>query len=224
MRRLYIHPLPVRIWHWINAVGFVLMVLTGLQIRYVGLIDVVSFRTAVAVHNPVGFVLIANFFVWLGFYLFSDRIKAYQSELSPTKHFRATFQQIYYYGYGIFKGDPNPFHVTIYRKFNPLQSMTYQLVLMLLVPIQFYTGILMWDVKRFSAQVDFFGGVRVIDTVHVLIFITIVFYLFVHVYLSTLGHTRTAHFKAMLTGYDDVEEEPAAAAAQSAPSGGARQA
>ena len=87
MQRLYIHPLPVRIWHWINAVGFVLMVLTGLQIRYVGLINVVSFRTAVAVHNTVGFVLIANFFVWLGFYLFSDRIKAYQSELNPIEAF-----------------------------------------------------------------------------------------------------------------------------------------
>ncbi|MGO9772292.1 MAG: cytochrome b/b6 domain-containing protein [Roseiarcus sp.] len=211
MQRLYIHPLPVRIWHWINAVGFVTMVLTGLQIRYVGLIDVVSFRTAVAVHNSVGFVLIANFFVWLGFYLFSDRIKAYQSELSPTKHYRATFQQIYYYAYGIFRGEPNPFRVSIYHKFNPLQSMTYQLVLMLLVPIQFYTGVLMWDVKRFSAQVDFFGGVRVIDTVHVLIFIVIVFYLFVHVYLSTLGHTRLAHFKAMLTGYDDVEEDTVSA-------------
>jgi thiosulfate reductase cytochrome b subunit len=85
----------------------------------------------------------------------------------------------------------------------------------------------MWDVERFSAQVNFFGGVRVIDTVHVLIFIVIVFYLFVHVYLSTLGHTRTAHFRAMFTGYDDVEEnegEPAAATLESAPSGGARQA
>ena len=36
-----------------------------MQIRYVGLIDVVSFRTAVSVHNFVGFVLIANFFLWL---------------------------------------------------------------------------------------------------------------------------------------------------------------
>ena len=68
MHRLYIHPLPVRIWHWTNAVGFVLMILTGMQIRYVGLIDVVSFRTAVSVHNFVGFVLIANFFLWFLFY------------------------------------------------------------------------------------------------------------------------------------------------------------
>jgi thiosulfate reductase cytochrome b subunit len=221
MHRLYIHPLPVRIWHWINAVGFVLMILTGLQIRYVGLIDVVSFRTAVTMHNWVGFVLIANFFVWLLFYLFSDRIRVYHPE-SPRKHFLGAFRQAYYYGYGIFKGDPNPFHVSIYRKFNPLQSMTYQVILMLLVPIQFYTGILMWDVKRFSAQVDFFGGVRVIDTVHVLIFIAIVFYLFVHVYLSTLGKTRTAHFTEMLTGYEDIEEEPTVTEAEPAPPSGAR--
>lgn len=224
MHRLYIHPLPVRLWHWTNAVGFVLMILSGMQIRYVGLIDAVSFRTAVTVHNSVGFVLIANFFVWFLYYLFSDRIKAYHPELSPRKHFLGSFRQIYYYGYGIFKGDPNPFHISIYSKFNPLQSMTYQVIMMLLVPIQFYTGILLWDVKRFSAQVDFFGGVRVIDTVHVLIFIALVFYLLVHVYLGTLGHTRTAHFKAMLTGYEDVEEEPAAAQPEATPSGDARRA
>jgi thiosulfate reductase cytochrome b subunit len=41
MTRTYVHPLPVRLWHWINAFGFVLMILTGIQIRYVGLIDVI---------------------------------------------------------------------------------------------------------------------------------------------------------------------------------------
>jgi thiosulfate reductase cytochrome b subunit len=208
MQRLYIHPLPVRIWHWINAVGFLLMIFTGMQIRYVGLFNIISFRTAVNVHNATGFVLIANFCLWLVFYLFSDRIKAYHPELSPHKHFVGALRQAYYYGYGIFKGDPNPFHATIYRKFNPLQIMTYQVVVMLLLPIQIYTGILLWDVNRFSAQVNFFGGVRVIDTVHVLIFIAFVFYVLVHVYLGTLGHTRTAHFKAMMTGYDDVEVVP----------------
>jgi thiosulfate reductase cytochrome b subunit len=218
MHRLYIHPLPVRIWHWTNAVGFVLMILTGMQIRYVGLIDVVSFRTAVTVHNYVGFVLIANFLLWLVFYLTSDRIRAYHSELNPRKHFIGSLRQVYYYGFGIFRGEPNPFQPTIYRKFNPLQSMIYQIIVMLLLPVQIYTGILMWDVKRFSAQVDFFGGVRVIDTVHVLIFITFVFYVLVHVYLGTLGHTRLAHFKSMMTGYEDMDEE--GAAGSSPPGGG----
>ncbi len=69
MHRLYIHPLPVRIWHWVNAVTCVMLVLTAVQIRYVGLINVVSFRVAVAVHNWLGFILIANFFVWFLFYV-----------------------------------------------------------------------------------------------------------------------------------------------------------
>ena len=212
MQRIYVHPLPVRIWHWTNAVGFVLMIFTGLQIRYVGLIDVVSFRLAVNLHNWIGFVLIANFFLWFLYYLFSDRIRVYHPELSPRKHFLDSFRQMQYYGYGIFKGDPNPFHVGIYRKFNPLQSMLYQIVMMLLVPIQFYTGVLLWDVKRFSGQIDFFGGVRIIDTVHVLIFIFFVFYILLHAYLGALGHTPSAHYKAMITGYEEVEDESATAA------------
>ena len=62
--------------------------------------------------------------------------------------------------------------------------------------------------KRFSAQVDFFGGVRVgFDTVHVLVFIAFVFYVLVHVYLGTLGHARIAHFKSMMTGYEDIDDE-----------------
>ena len=29
MQKLYVDPLPVRIWHWINALGFVLLILSG---------------------------------------------------------------------------------------------------------------------------------------------------------------------------------------------------
>jgi len=209
MKRLYIHPLPVRIWHWINASGFVLLILTGLQIRYLGVVDVLPFKVAVTVHNWVGFTLIGNFFIWLLFYLFTDKIRVYHPELSPTKYFRDSFRQIQYYGYGIFKGEPNPHHVSAYHKFNAVQSMSYQIIMMLIVPVQFYTGLLLWDVKRFAGAVEFFGGVRVVDTVHVLIFIVFVLFLFVHIYLATLGHTRTAHLKAMVTGYEEVEEEAA---------------
>jgi thiosulfate reductase cytochrome b subunit len=207
MNGIYVHPLPVRIWHWVNAVGFVAMIVTGIQIRYAGLIDMMSFKTAVNWHNWIGFILIGNFFVWLLFYLFSDKIKVYHPELSPTKHFRASFRQLQYYGYGIFRGDPNPHHVSAYRKFNPMQSMLYQVMMMLIVPVQFYTGILLWDVKRFSGAVDMLGGVRVVDTVHVLIFIFFTSYILIHAYLGTLGHTPTAHFKEMFTGYLEVEEE-----------------
>jgi thiosulfate reductase cytochrome b subunit len=206
MPRIYVHPLPVRIWHWINALGFLAMIFTGLQIRYIGLIDLVAFRTAVNLHNWIGFVLIGNFFVWLLFYLFSDKIRVYHPELSPVKHFRASFRQAMFYGYGIFKGEPNPHHVSVYQKFNSMQSMSYQVIMLLLVPIQFYTGLLLWDVKLFPAMIDALGGVRVVDTAHVLITIFFAGFLPVHIYLATLGHTRMAHITSMFTGYEEVPE------------------
>ena len=208
MEKLYVHPLPVRIWHWTNAVGFISMIITGIQIRYIGLFDLMSFKTAVIAHNWIGFVLIGNFFVWLFFYLSSDKIKVYHPELSPMKHFRNSFKQLRFYGYGIFKGDPNPHNVSVYHKFNPMQSMAYQIVMMVLVPLQFGTGVLLWDVKRFSAAVDLLGGVRVVDTVHVLIFIFFTAFIMLHPYLASLGHTTLAHFKAMFTGYEEVGDEP----------------
>lgn len=208
MNKLYIHPLPVRIWHWANAIGFVLLIASGVQIRYLDLIQLMSFRTAVVAHNWIGFVLIANFFVWLGFYLFTDKIKVYHPELSPTKYFRDSWRQIQFYGYGIFRGEPNPHHPSAYHKFNPLQSMLYQIIMMLLVPLQFFTGVILWDVTRFSSMVEMFGGVRVVDTVHVLLFILFSGFMIVHIYLASLGHTQSAHFKAMVTGYEEIEDEP----------------
>lgn len=208
MKKLYVHPLPVRIWHWTNAIGFILLILSGLQIRFADAVQVVSFKMAVNLHNAVGFVLIANFFVWLGFYLMTDKIKVYHPELSPAKYFRESYKQLFYYGYGIFRGDPNPHHVSAYHKFNPLQSMTYQLIMMIFVPIQFFTGLLLWDIARFDSVVQLLGGVRVIDTIHVLLFIFFTGFIFlIHPYLATLGHTTFAHIKAMITGYEEVEEE-----------------
>jgi thiosulfate reductase cytochrome b subunit len=205
LRKIYIHPLPVRIWHWTNATCFIVLILSAVQIRYVGVINVVSFRTAVLTHNWTGFILIGNYFIWLLFYLNSDKIKAWLPQ-RPREHFEGCLRQMQFYAYGIFVGDRNPFHVTPYSKFNPLQIMLYQVVMLLLVPIQMYTGLLLWDVKHFSAQVEFFGGVRIIDTVHVLIFIFFVFFIQMHVYLATLGHTPTAHIRAMISGYEEFDE------------------
>jgi len=207
MQRIYVHPLPVRVWHWINALGFVLMILTGVQIRYIGLVNVLSFQAAIQVHNWVGFVLIGNFFIWFLFYLFSDKITVYHPELSPMKHFRDSFRQLKYYGYGIFKGDPNPHHVSVYHKFNAMQSMTYQIIMLIILPIQCITGLLLWDVEQFQWSVELFGGIRILDTVHVLTFIVSVVFIFIHPYLASLGHTPMAHYKAMFTGYEEIEDE-----------------
>jgi len=41
----------------------------------------------------------------------------------------------------------------------------------------------------------------------VLIFIFFSGFIFMHIYLATLGHTRMAHIKSMITGYEEIEEE-----------------
>ena len=219
MQKVYVHPLPVRIWHWINALGFAALILTGVQIRYVDLFDVISFKSAIQFHNWIGFVLIGNFFVWLLFYLFSDKIKVYHPELSPLKHFRGSLRQLQFYGYGVFRGEPNPHHVSAYHKFNPLQSMAYQIIMQLLVPLQLVTGVLLWDLNLFGGAVNLFGGVRVVATVHVFLFIFFTAFILVHPYLASLGHTPLAHFKAMITGYEEVEEPAGGGAAGGSPRG-----
>lgn len=207
MQKVYIHPLPVRIWHWVNALGFLLLIATGLQIRYLDVFQLMAFRTAVVVHNYVGFVLIANFFLWLGIYLFTDKITVYVPEMNAKKFFEDAWRQIKFYGYGIFLGEENPHHPTIHHKFNPLQIMMYQFIMLLAVPLMFGSGLLLWDVHRFSAAIDLFGGVRVVATVHVLMFIVFCGFLLMHLYLITLGPTRMTHIKAMFTGYEGKHDD-----------------
>ena len=203
---LYINPLPVRIWHWINALGFVLLILTGFQLRYNDLLNIMSFESAVKTHNWIGFIVIGNYFLWLGLYLFTDKIKVYHPELDMKKFFNRAFAQIRYYSYGIFRSEHSPHRVLPLDKFNPMQSITYQIVMLIVVPIQFVTGIMLWNLEGFEPLVNMFGGVRVVDTIHVLIFIFFVSFIFIHAYMGALGHTPSAHFKEMFTGYEDVDE------------------
>ena len=201
----YINPLPVRIWHWINALGFVLLIVTGFQLRYADLFSLMTFEAAVKLHNWVGFAVIANYFLWLGYYLLSNRITNYHAVLDAKSFFRNFFRQARYYGYGIFKGERSPHHVRPYDKFNPLQRLTYQLIMLIAAPIAFITGVMLWDVTRFEGWIDMTGGIRVVATIHVVIFILFVFFIFVHAYMGTLGRTPWTHYKEMLTGYEEIE-------------------
>jgi thiosulfate reductase cytochrome b subunit len=200
---LYINPLPVRIWHWLNALGFVALILTGTHIRYQDKFNLMTFETAVKTHNWVAFAVMANYLVWLGFYLFSDRITNYHPELNMKKFFDKAFAQIMYYSYGIFKGEKSPHKVVPYDKFNPMQSITYQIVMLLVVPIQFATGLMMWDVKRFEGVIAVLGGLGVVNTIHVLIYIFFVSFTMIHAYMGALGHTPVTHFREMFTGYEE---------------------
>jgi thiosulfate reductase cytochrome b subunit len=203
MKRIYLHALPVRIWHWINALSFFVLILTGIQIRYRGAVHLVSFKTAVDLHNLVGFVLILNFLLWAIYYALSGKLKVYLPDPNLKNFVLGSIRQARYYAYGIFVGEPNPHHATPDSKFNPMQQVAYFNIMLLFLPLQIMTGLMLWDLKLFSGWISFFGGLKIVDAVHLLLSIFFFAFLFVHVYLATLGHTAMTHIKAMFTGYED---------------------
>lgn len=198
---IYIHPLPIRIWHWINALGFVLLILTGFQIRYAEILKLMSLKGAIDIHNYVGFVVIANYFIWLIYYVGSGKVKIYIPDLRYVVNMAV--EQIKYYGYGVFVGKPNPHVMTPENKFNPLQQQSYLAIMFVLLPAQMISGLFLWKIKGYGEYINLLGGIKVIDTVHVLLFFFFTSFLFIHCYLATLGHTPLAHFKAMVTGFEE---------------------
>ncbi|MBT8059191.1 MAG: cytochrome b/b6 domain-containing protein [Gammaproteobacteria bacterium] len=202
----YLHPVPVRIWHWLNALGFLILILTGLQVRYIDLFSLMTFESAVQWHNWVGFVVIVNWFLWFFYYLTSPRITNYQPDLDPAKFFRRYIRQVEYYSYGIFVGEKRPHDVRPHDKFNPMQKLTYQFVMFITAPITFLTGLMMWDVERFQGLIDLFGGLRIVNTVHMVMCILFVFFITVHAYMGFLGAKPITHYREMFTGWEEPHD------------------
>ncbi len=200
-KMLYVHPAPVRVWHWVNALGFVLMVLTGLELRYPEVFPFFALQDAVNIHNYVGFVVIGNYGLWAAYYFGTLKIRIYIPNLIT--FIPNAIRQIQYYAGGIFRGDPNPHHMTPDHKFNALQQQAYLGLMLFILPVQMITGLFLWWVQGFEDYIQFFGGIKIIDTIHVILFFFFATFMCVHSYLATLGHTPFAHFKAMFTGYEE---------------------
>ena len=63
--KIYLYSKAVRLWHWSNALLFVLLLASGL-INHFALVGATAVKSLVAVHEVCGFLLLA---CWLGFVL-----------------------------------------------------------------------------------------------------------------------------------------------------------
>ncbi len=208
MIKVYLHPLPIRIWHWVNALAFIILIVTGAQVRFGNVMHLFSFETAVTIHSLTGFILVGNYFIWLVYYLLTGNIKIYIPPLNhPVEFAKKAIVQAKFYGGGIMVGSHNPHHSTPDHKFNPMQQVSYLMIMVLLIPLQLITGLLLWDPKLFSPIINVAGGIQIIEIVHVLLWIFFSAFIIVHFYLATLGHTTWAHIIAMFTGFEEEEEE-----------------
>lgn len=203
--RIDLHPLAVRVWHWSNALCFIVLIVTGIQIRYQPA-SFVTFKTAVEIHNAVAFALIASYLLWAGWHLWTGKITLYLPRLSKA-YVQAAIRQARYYGLGMMLGEKNPHHMTADNKFNPMQQVTYLGLMTTLVPVQILSGILLWDPDRFNAVILALGGIKLVATVHMILSIFFVAFIIGHIYLATLGHTPLAHIKAMFTGYEELHDD-----------------
>ena len=204
-KEIYLHPLPVRIWHWTNAVSFLVLIFTAIQLRYYEVTTLTKFKSAVTVHNIFGIILILGYIMWLCYYAFTGRITLYLPPLNLKKYLAGCLSQAMYYGYGMFRGDTNPHHSTPDSKFNPLQKTAYFFIMIFFMPVQIITGVLLLDVKRFSTVIGMLGGLTVVDLVHVIVSFAFMAFLFIHIYLTMLGATPMQHIRAMITGYEKEE-------------------
>ena len=87
-----------------------------------------------------------------------------------------------------------------------MQKLTYQFLMFISAPITFLTGLMMWDVELFAGLIELSGGIRVVNTIHVIMFILFVFFIIIHAYMGVLGKKPSSHYKEMFTGYEEPHD------------------
>lgn len=203
---IYLTPMPIRIWHWLNAFGFVTLALTGLQIRFPDYVAIFgAYKNAIRLHNTAGFVVSASYLLWFGYYLVISRTltRLYLPTLEDIR--KGIFRQALYYFFNYFRGRPNPHHSTPENKFNPLQKTVYLVIMIVLLPLVIISGFLLMYVTPLRPYIDLVGGIKTLVSIHFLLACSFCSFLFVHIYLATLGHTPLAHFKPMWHGWEERE-------------------
>lgn len=194
IKKTSLYPLPIRIWHWANALLFVMLIVTGIQLRAPGFSQ---YGTATALHGYAGAACVLSFLFWFFYSIFTGAMKHY---LPRKKDIREVPQQIAFYVFFVFKGRPNPFSASEKEKFNVLQKITYGTVMFILVPIIIITGIMFNNILVFSQLINLMGGLRVLDAVHVAAAYLFFIFLIIHMYMATLGKTVTSYIKSIIIG------------------------
>lgn len=202
MKKVYIYKAYERFWHWSQAFLVFFLAFTGFEIH--GSFVFFGYQNAVTYHNMAAII----FLVLIAFTIFWHFATGEWKQYKPTlKNIKV---QIQYYITGIFKQAPHPTRKTELSKLNPLQKLVYFGLKVFLIPILSLSG-LFYMFYRYqqngqikSLNIDGLGGIASIHTLAALLMIAFVI---VHLYLITTGTSVFSNLKAMLTGYEELEDE-----------------
>lgn len=205
-KRVYLYPLWLRIWHHVNAVLMIVLIVTGISMQYSDpKYPLIRFDIAVNFHQLAGILLTVSYFVFLFGVLFSAIGRYY---LIRTEGFTTAFyRQMRYYLYGIFQGEKNPFQVNEHQKFNPVQLITYNLIMHAITPITFITGWALIFPETIVLNVWGYSGIMLTSLVHSIAGFFISIFLIIHLYVITLGPSPKEGFKPIIYGYHEIHEE-----------------
>jgi len=197
--RIYIFKRFERFWHWSQALLIIFMMLTGFEIH--GLYSLFGFQSATELHTIAAWTLVS---LWV-FAIFWHFTTGEWKQYIPTME--KVDAMLKFYLTGIFTDAPHPFKQTTVRKHNPLQRLAYLFVLLMINPLIWTTG---WFYLFYSSWEDWgldgFLSLEWVAFFHVVAAFMMLIFFIAHIYLATAGHTVTSHIKAMITGWEDVED------------------
>jgi thiosulfate reductase cytochrome b subunit len=203
--RIYFYPAWLRVWHLLNAILFLLLIFTGINMQYAGPDSaLIKFDNAVNVHNISGIILTINYLFFFIYNIISGNFKFYKIEFKG--FIDRLLLQIRYYSFGIFKGEHAPFPSNETRKFNPLQQFTYVAIIYICVPFLVITGWAMMFPQIIIFQLFNVSGYLLTDIFHVIMGFFGSIFLIIHVYFCTIGATPFSNFKSMVTGWHEVHD------------------
>lgn len=95
-------------------------------------------------------------------------------------------------------------------KLNPLQKLTYFCLKILVIPVTVTSGLLYMFYRypqKYGVEALNIHSLEIVALVHTAAAFILAAFIITHLYLITTGRTITSNLKAMLTGYEDLEEE-----------------
>jgi thiosulfate reductase cytochrome b subunit len=210
MKKIYLYPLWLRIWHILNATLFLVLIATGMSMHFSAETKfVISFHSSVVIHNIAGILLSFNFIFYITLNFLTGNYKHYLVNFKGM--FERVFKQAKYYLYDIYHGKPHPYDSNEKNKFNPLQQLGYVSIMFGLLPLIVLSGWALLFPEFAPDEILGMGGVWPIALLHTLVAFFLAIFLFVHLYLGTTGHTLGDLFKTIVTGwhihYDHHETE-----------------
>lgn len=196
MRTRRLHPLPVRVMHWVNALAMIVMITSGWGIYndYV-IINGLHFGHSLRLGSWAAESLLWHF---AGMWLLAINGLAYLIYGFATGRFRERLLPIRAGEVVQTVRDTLHLHVAHddITRYNAVQKLLYLLVIVAGIA-QIVTGLAIWKPIQFSGLVDLLGGFQSARVLHFLGMAGIVGFLLIHVALALLV-PRTLW--AMLTG------------------------